>query len=445
MPSHCGMAFLFLQPMNYKETIDYLTGRLPMFSRVGSAAFKKDLTNTFKLCSYLGDPQKKFKSIHVTGTNGKGSVSHMLAAILQTAGYKTGLYTSPHLKDLRERIKVSGKMTEEKFVTDFTNRIRSLAEEIEPSFFEITVAMAFEYFAEQKVDVAVIEVGLGGRFDSTNVITPELSVITNIGWDHMNMLGDSLDKIAFEKAGIIKENIPAVVGEVLPETKDVFIQKAKEKNAPLSIASQRRQATNWHWEKQELVVEVSEQHKTDHQIYHLDLPGIYQVKNLLTVLEACFQLRQLGWNTGEKIMQKALPNVKKITGLHGRWEIIHHKPDVVLDVAHNVDGIKQIAEQIEVTDYRQLHLIIGMVKDKEVEKVISLLPREADYYFTKAHIPRAMPEDQLAIKAKSIGLEGETFADVNTALQAALAKAHKEDLILICGSVFLVGEVNFPS
>ncbi|OQY92651.1 MAG: dihydrofolate synthase [Sphingobacteriales bacterium UTBCD1] len=431
--------------MNYKETIDYLTGRLPMFSRVGSAAFKKDLTNTFKLCSYLGDPQKKFKSIHVAGTNGKGSVSHMLAAILQTAGYKTGLYTSPHLKDLRERIKVSGKMTEEKFVTDFTNRIRSLAEEIEPSFFEITVAMAFEYFAEQKVDVAVIEVGLGGRFDSTNVITPELSVITNIGWDHMNMLGDSLDKIAFEKAGIIKENIPAVVGEVLPETKDVFIQKAKEKNAPLSIASQRRQATNWHWEKQELVVEVSEQHKTDHQIYHLDLTGIYQVKNLLTVLEACFQLRQLGWNTGEKIMQKALPNVKKITGLHGRWEIIHHKPDVVLDVAHNVDGIKQIAEQIEVTDYRQLHLIIGMVKDKEVEKVISLLPREADYYFTKAHIPRALPEDQLAIKAKSIGLEGETFADVNTALQAALAKAHKEDLILICGSVFLVGEVNFPS
>ncbi|MCC7401166.1 MAG: bifunctional folylpolyglutamate synthase/dihydrofolate synthase [Chitinophagaceae bacterium] len=431
--------------MNYKETIDYLTGRLPMFSRVGSAAFKKDLTNTFKLCSYLGDPQKKFKSIHVAGTNGKGSVSHMLAAILQTAGYKTGLYTSPHLKDLRERIKVSGKMTEEKFVTDFTNRIRSLAEEIEPSFFEITVAMAFEYFAEQKVDVAVIEVGLGGRFDSTNVITPELSVITNIGWDHMNMLGDSLDKIAFEKAGIIKENIPAVVGEVLPETKDVFIQKAKEKNAPLSIASQRRQATNWHWEKQELVVEVSEQHKTDHQIYHLDLTGIYQVKNLLTVLEACFQLRQLGWNTGEKIMQKALTNVKKITGLHGRWEIIHHKPDVVLDVAHNVDGIKQIAEQIEVTDYRQLHLIIGMVKDKEVEKVISLLPREADYYFTKAHIPRALPEDQLAIKAKSIGLEGETFADVNTALQAALAKAHKEDLILICGSVFLVGEVNFPS
>lgn len=445
MPSHCGMAFLFLHFMNYQETVEYLMNRLPMFSRVGSAAFKKDLTNTLKLCSYLGDPQKKFKSIHVAGTNGKGSVSHMLAAILQTAGYKTGLYTSPHLKDFRERIRINGKMVHEKFVIDFTKRILPEIGRINPSFFEITVAMAFEYFAEQKVDVAVIEVGLGGRFDSTNVITPELSVITNIGWDHMNMLGDSLDKIAFEKAGIIKENIPAVVGEVLPETKDIFIQKAKEKNAPLSIASQRRQATNWHWERQELVVEVSEQHKTDHQIYHLDLPGIYQVKNLLTVLEACSQLRQLGWNTGEENIQKALPGVKKITGLHGRWEIIHHKPDVVLDVAHNVDGIKQIAEQIEVTDYRQLHLIIGMVKDKEVEKVISLLPREADYYFTKAHIPRALPEDQLALKAKAIGLQGETFPDVNIALQAALAKAHKDDLILICGSVFLVGEVNFPS
>lgn len=445
MPSHCGMAFLFLHFMNYQETVEYLMNRLPMFSRVGSAAFKKDLTNTLKLCSYLGDPQKKFKSIHVAGTNGKGSVSHMLAAILQTAGYKTGLYTSPHLKDFRERIRINGKMVHEKFVIDFTKRILPEIGRINPSFFEITVAMAFEYFAEQKVDVAVIEVGLGGRFDSTNVITPELSVITNIGWDHMNMLGDSLDKIAFEKAGIIKENIPAVVGEVLPETKDIFIQKAKEKNAPLSIASQRRQATNWHWERQELVVEVSEQHKTDHQIYHLDLPGIYQVKNLLTVLEACSQLRQLGWNTGEENIQKALPEVKKITGLHGRWEIIHHKPDVVLDVAHNVDGIKQIAEQIEVTDYRQLHLIIGMVKDKEVEKVISLLPREADYYFTKAHIPRALPEDQLALKAKAIELQGETFPDVNIALQAALAKAHKDDLILICGSVFLVGEVNFPS
>lgn len=445
MPSHCGMAFLFLHFMNYQETVEYLMNRLPMFSRVGSAAFKKDLTNTLKLCSYLGDPQKKFKSIHVAGTNGKGSVSHMLAAILQTAGYKTGLYTSPHLKDFRERIRINGKMVHEKFVIDFTKRILPEIGRINPSFFEITVAMAFEYFAEQKVDVAVIEVGLGGRFDSTNVITPELSVITNIGWDHMNMLGDSLGKIAFEKAGIIKENIPAVVGEVLPETKDIFIQKAKEKNAPLSIASQRRQATNWHWERQELVVEVSEQHKTDHQIYHLDLPGIYQVKNLLTVLEACSQLRQLGWNTGEENIQKALPGVKKITGLHGRWEIIHHKPDVVLDVAHNVDGIKQIAEQIEVTDYRQLHLIIGMVKDKEVEKVISLLPREADYYFTKAHIPRALPEDQLALKAKAIELQGETFPDVNIALQAALAKAHKDDLILICGSVFLVGEVNFPS
>ncbi|HWC52104.1 MAG TPA: folylpolyglutamate synthase/dihydrofolate synthase family protein [Chitinophagaceae bacterium] len=442
MPSRCGVAFLFLRRMNYLQTIEYLFDRLPMFSRIGAAAFKKDLTNTLKLCSFLGDPQKKFKSIHVAGTNGKGSVSHMLAAILQTAGYKTGLYTSPHLRDFRERIKINGEMVEEKFVIDFTQRILPLIEEIEPSFFEITVAMAFEYFAQQKADVAVIEVGLGGRFDSTNIITPELSVITNIGWDHMNMLGNSLDKIAFEKAGIIKENIPVVIGEILPETQDVFQKIAEEKKAPLTIASQKRQAVNWFWEKHELIVEVEEQHHTDHKIYHLDLPGIYQTKNLLTVLEACSQLYQTGWNTDELTIQKALPHAKKLTGLHGRWEIIHHAPDVFLDVAHNIDGIKQLLEQIEVTDYRQLHLIIGMVKDKEIEKILPLLPKEANYYFTKAQIPRALPEDELALKARSFGLKGNIFPDVNMSLENALQQAKKDDLIIVCGSVFLAGEVK---
>lgn len=444
MPFHCGMAFLFLRRMNYQQTIDYLFSRLPMFSRIGAAAFKKDLTNTIKLCGFLGDPQKKFKSIHVAGTNGKGSVSHMLAAILQTAGYKTGLYTSPHLKDFRERIRVNGEMVEEEFVIDFTRRIQPLIEEIEPSFFEITVAMAFEYFAKQKVDVAVIEVGLGGRFDSTNIITPELSVITNIGWDHMNMLGDSLDKIAFEKAGIIKENIPVVIGEVLPETKDVFQKIAEEKKAPLSIASQKRQAVNWYWEKYELLVEVSEQHKTDHKIYRLDLPGIYQTKNLLTVLEVCSQLHEKGWKTDETIIQKALLHAKKLTGLHGRWEIIHHTPDVILDVAHNIDGIKQLLEQIEVTSYSQLYLILGMVKDKEIEKILSLLPKEANYYFTKAQIPRALPEEELAAKARSLGLNGTTFPDVNVSLENAMQQAKKDDLIVVCGSIFLVGEVKMP-
>ncbi len=442
MPFHCGVAFLFLRLMTYQQTIDYLFSRLPMFSRIGAAAFKKDLTNTIKLCSYLGDPQKKFKSIHVAGTNGKGSVSHMLAAILQTAGYKTGLYTSPHLKDFRERIKVNGIMVEEEFVIDFTERMKSLVEEIEPSFFEITVAMAFEYFAIQKVDIAIIEVGLGGRFDSTNIIIPELSVITNIGWDHMNMLGDSLEKIAYEKAGIIKENIPVVIGEVLPETKTVFQKIAEEKKAPLTIASQKRQTVNWNWEKHELIVEVAEQHQIDHKIYHLDLIGIYQVKNLLTVLEACSQLYQKGWRTDELIVQKALQHVKKLTGLHGRWEVIHQSPQVVLDVAHNIDGMKQIVEQIELTEPHHLHIIIGMVKDKEVEKILSILPIEATYYFTKAQIPRAIPEDELAVKAKLLGLNGHAFPDVNLSLENAMQQAENDDLIIVCGSVFLVGEVK---
>ena len=428
--------------MNYQQTIDYLFSQLPMFSRIGVAAFKKDLTNTIRLCEFLDNPQRKFKSIHIAGTNGKGSVSHMLAAILQTAGYKTGLYTSPHLKDFRERIKINGELVAERFVIDFTEKIKLLIEEIQPSFFEITVAMAFEYFAQQKVDIAVVEVGLGGRFDSTNIIVPEFSVITNIGWDHMNILGDSLEKIAFEKAGIIKEGVPVVVGEVLPETEPIFSQIVNEKKSSLSIASQKRQASDWNWEKNELIVHVSQEHKTDHKIYHLDLPGIYQIKNLLTVLETCTQLKQKGWKADDEIIQKALRQVKKLTGLHGRWEIIHHSPMVVLDVAHNIDGFHQLVQQVEVTEYRQFHCIIGMVKDKEADKVLSILPKEAVYYFTKAQIPRAMSEDELAVRANIAGLHGESFSEVNAAIRSALSKSHKDDLILICGSVFLVGEVN---
>ena len=282
-----------------------------MFSRIGTAAFKKDLTNTITLCEHLGNPHQKFKSIHVAGTNGKGSVSHMLAAILQTAGYKTGLYTSPHLKDFRERIKVNGEMISEKFVIDFTENIKPLIEEIEPSFFEITVAMAFDYFAKEKVDIAVIEVGLGGRFDSTNIITPELSVITNIGWDHMNILGDSLEKIAFEKAGIIKENIPVVIGETLRETKPVFEKIAAEKGSTIHYATQNKNVAGWQWQKHELIVEVAERGKTDHKKFHLDLPGIYQSKNLLTVLEACSVLKDLGYTIDEKDIHSGLQKTKK--------------------------------------------------------------------------------------------------------------------------------------
>lgn len=428
--------------MNYAETIDYLFTKLPMFSRIGAAAFKKDLTNTVRLCEALGDPHTKFKAVHVAGTNGKGSVSHMLAAILETAGYKPGLYTSPHLKDFRERIKVNGQMVSEEFVIDFTERVKPLIVEIEPSFFEITVAMAFEYFAQQEVDIAVIETGLGGRLDSTNIITPELSVITNIGWDHMNMLGDSLDKIAFEKAGIIKPGIPVVLGEVLPETEPVFEKIAAYKNAPLFIATQTRQATDWKWEKNELIIEVAGAHRSDHKKYHLDLHGIYQVKNILTVLESCTQLQSLGWNIREEHIQQALKQVKKMTRLHGRWEIIHQSPLVVLDVAHNLDGVKQLVQQIELTDHNELHIVIGMVKDKEIDDILSLLPSEAHYYFTKAQIPRALSEEELLKKAEKFGLRGKAYSNVNIALYAASINAGKKDMIIVCGSIFLVGELS---
>lgn len=430
--------------MNYQDTIAYLFSRLPMFSRIGAAAFKKDLTNTITLCEYLGNPHQEFKSIHVAGTNGKGSVSHMLAAILQTAGYKTGLYTSPHLKDFRERIKVDGEMISEDFVIAFTEKIRPLIEEIEPSFFEITVAMGFHYFAQKKVDIAVIEVGLGGRFDSTNIITPELSVITNIGWDHMNILGDSLEKIAFEKAGIIKKNIPVVIGETLPITKPVFEKIATEKKAKIYSATLNRNVVGWEWQKHELIVEVAEPGKTDHKKYQLDLPGIYQSKNLLTVLEACSVLKDLRYDIDENDIRNGLQKTKKLTGLHGRWEIIHERPTIVLDVGHNDDGIKQIVQQLELTTHHELHIILGMVRDKEIDKVLSLLPRSAIYYFTQAQIPRALPANILQSKAKSQGLNGASFHDVNTAIKEAKAKAHKDDLILVCGSVFLVGEVTIP-
>jgi len=430
--------------MNYQETIDYLFARLPMFSRIGAAAFKKDLFNIQKLCDFLANPYKRFKSIHIAGTNGKGSVSHMLAAILQTAGYKTGLYTSPHLKDFRERIKIDGEMVSKEFIVDFTERIKPVSEKIEPSFFEITVAMAFEYFVAQEIDIAIIETGLGGRFDSTNIITPELSVITNIGWDHMNILGDSLEKIAFEKAGIIKQNIPVIVGEVLPQTDKVFEQAAREKKASLSIASDKRQLVNWQWKKHELIAEVAQQHRTDHQVYHLDLPGIYQTKNLITVLEACSHLQQMGWNIEEQDIRTGLQHTKKLTGLHGRWEIIHVHPLIVLDVAHNVDGIKMLMEQVEVTDHDHLHIILGVVKDKELEKILALFPRLADYYFTQADIPRALNSHLLKEMATNAGLKGEIFPDVNEAIKTALSKATRHDMILICGSVFLVGEVNTP-
>ncbi len=429
--------------MDYKQTTDYLFSRLPMFSRIGAAAYKADLLNTIRLLDQLGNPQHKFKSIHIAGTNGKGSTSHMLAATLQTAGLKTGLYTSPHLKDFRERIKIDGAMVEEDFVIDFTQRIQPLIEEIEPSFFEITVAMAFEYFAQQQVDIAVVEVGLGGRLDSTNVILPVLSIITNIGRDHMNILGNTLEKIAFEKAGIIKDGVPVIIGETLPETKAVFKKIAAEKKAPIVFASEKRWVAEWQTNNHLLEVSVAKNELTqNHQTYQLDLPGIYQLKNVLTVIEAVEQLHSMGWPITHEHLQAALPHVKKLTGLYGRWQVLQQHPMVIADVGHNEDGIKQIVQQLELTTYNNLHIVIGFAKDKEVSNVLQLLPKTATYYFTKAQIERAMHEEILQSLAESNGLRGHSFSEVNLALKQAIANATKDDLILICGSVFLVGEVN---
>jgi dihydrofolate synthase / folylpolyglutamate synthase len=431
--------------MDYQQTIDYLFSRLPMFSRIGVSAYKSDLGNTIELCRFLGNPQDKFKSIHIAGTNGKGSVSHMLSAILQTAGFRTGLYTSPHLKDFRERIKIDNEWVKEDYVIEFTERIQPLIGKLEPSFFEITVAMAFDYFSRMKVDIAVIEVGLGGRLDSTNIITPVLSVITNIGYDHMNILGDTLKQIASEKAGIIKKGIPVVVGERDSSSAMVFEERASEKGATLSFADQKRFVADWKFQRHQLIAEVTTTHSNDKQYYHLDLMGLYQIKNLITVLESVKVLQQRGWNIPDRQVTKALSEVKHLTGLHGRWETIHENPLIILDVGHNEDGIREIARQIEITDHEGLHIVIGMVKDKEITRILGLLPVQARYYFTKAQIPRALPEQELAVRASDFGLAGNPYPNVNSAVRAALELAGKKDLIIICGSVFIVGEVNLNS
>ena len=428
--------------MDYPQTVEYLFGKLPMYSRIGAAAYREDLFNTIALSEFIGNPERRFKSVHVAGTNGKGSTSHMLAAIFQEAGYKTGLYTSPHLKDFRERIRVNGKMIEEAFVVDFVQRIRPMSESIDPSFFEVTVVMAFDYFAQQQVDIAIVEVGLGGRLDSTNIILPEISVITNISYDHMNLLGDTLPIIAGEKAGIIKKGVPVVVGEKHPETAPVFDQKAALEAAPLTYADHRRYITDWKYGRHTLEAEVATTPvAADVEFYTLDLAGIYQTRNLLTVLEAVHVLRGRGWKLEPAVVHRALKQVKKLTGLHGRWEIIHEHPDIVLDVAHNEDGIRQLLRQIEVTDHEELHIVAGMVNDKEISNVLALLPRNATYYFTRAQIPRALPEDRLAAQAAAAGLKGLAYPTVLEALQAAKTRAKPKDLIVVCGSVFVVAEV----
>lgn len=412
-----------------------------MFSRSGAKAYKADLKNTLALCSFLGNPQYKIKTIHVAGTNGKGSVSHMLASILQQNGYKTGLYTSPHLKDFRERIKINGEMMSESFLVDFVEKTKTISEEIKPSFFELTFVMALDYFASENVEVAVIETGLGGRLDSTNVITPLLSVITNVSFDHMDILGYSLEKIAFEKAGIIKEKIPVVIGETSLETKAVFEKKAKEMNAPIFFAEDNYRLVSSSYQPAFLELEIENKKNKANVHLLLDLNGIYQQKNIITVLAATDILKEY-FSLKKERTEEALANVKRLTGLFGRWEKIQENPTVVLDVAHNEDGIKQLVRQLSKLDFNRLHIIFGMVKDKEIKKVLCQLPKEATYYFTKAHNPRALNEDELRLMATEFDLNGKTFVDVNKALHAALKNASHQDLILVCGSVFLIGEVQ---
>jgi dihydrofolate synthase/folylpolyglutamate synthase len=426
--------------MNYQETLEFLYERLPQFTRIGEAAYKKDIHNTVALCEALYNPQCGFKSIHIAGTNGKGSVSHMLASILQEAGYKTGLYTSPHLYDFRERIRVDGKMISKDEVVDFTKRILPLIDQINPSFFEVTVALAFDYFARQKVDIAVIETGLGGRLDSTNIITPVLSVITNIGWDHMQLLGDSLEKIAFEKAGIIKEQVPVVIGKMQPESWPVFVKKAAEVNAPLALASKKRSIASYQWEKDNFFIHTH--NDGNPTTFKLDLCGIYQCDNLLTVLSAVEQLNKAGFLIKEKVIHAGLGHTKKNTGLMGRWEQLSNHPALVLDVAHNAEGMEQVLLQLQLIAFEKLHLIIGMVKDKDCERVLAFLPKNATIYFTQANLPRALPATALASLAHQLGITGSIHENVNAAIEAAKQQAAANELLLVCGSIFLVAEVD---
>lgn len=437
--------------MSYEETIDYLYTLLPVFHRDGAKAFKPGLANTFTLCEHLGNPQTKFKSIHIAGTNGKGSTSHYMAAILQSAGYKTGLYTSPHLKEYTERFRINGNSIEKAKVTEFVEINRTLIEKLKPSFFELSVAMAFDFFAYEKVDIAVIEVGLGGRLDSTNIIQPELSIITNIGFDHMDVLGNTLPEIAFEKAGIIKHKTPVVISERQLETSPVFIEKATEENAPIffaedyySIAESRNSGTN------NLNLEIDVFNHNGETLYEgllSQLIGKYQLKNLKGVFQAVDVLKSLNFHIPDSAIRKGISEVVSLTGLKGRWQILDKEPLTICDTGHNEHGLKIVLNQIERLFSNSLikgkkHFILGFVKDKNVTEIISLFPKDANYYFCEANSPRAMPSVNLIKIAESIGISGFSILNVNDALAKVREIAAKEDFIYIGGSTFVVGELT---
>ena len=407
--------------MDYQATLDYLYNSAPLFQQVGAGAYKEGLANTWALDEHLGHPHRSYRTIHIAGTNGKGSCSHTLAAILQEAGYRVGLYTSPHLLDFRERIRVNGQPVPEEYVIRFVEEERAFFEPLHPSFFELTTAMAFRYFADAGVDVAVVEVGLGGRLDCTNIICPDLCIITNISLDHVQFLGNTLAKIAGEKAGIIKPDIPVVIGEATPETRPVFAKRAEETGAPI------------HFAEEEAV--------RDYPDMEFELKGLYQAKNRRTLLAALPLLQEAGYRIREEHIRNGFARVTELTGLMGRWQKLQEHPMLVCDTGHNVGGIQYIAEQLRRQTCRQLHIVIGMVNDKDVRGVLALLPHEAVYYFTQASVKRALPAEQLARLAAEAGLEGEVYPDVSSAVRAAQEKSLPEDFIFVGGSTFIVADL----
>ena len=407
--------------MNYQDTLEYLYNSAPMFQQVGGAAYKEGLENTLTLDAHFGHPHRRYRTIHVAGTNGKGSCSHTLAAVLQEAGYKVGLYTSPHLVDFRERIRVNGEPVSEEYVIRFVEEERGFFEPLHPSFFELTTAMAFRYFADERVDVAVIEVGLGGRLDCTNIIRPDLCVITNISFDHVQFLGDTLAKIAGEKAGIIKRGVPVVIGEATEETRPVFEAKAKETDAPIYFAE--------------------DCDREDYPDIEFELKGLYQKKNKQTLLTALPLLKEAGYHIDEQAVRSGFAHVTSLTGLMGRWQKLQNSPTLVCDTGHNVGGIRYIVEQLKEEKYRRLHIVMGMVNDKDVRGVLGLMPKEAVYYFTQACVKRAMPAGRLKGLGLEAGLRGECYADVPAAVRAAQKESLPEDFIFVGGSSFIVADL----
>ena len=423
--------------MTYSETIDYLFNSTPLFQNVGKDAYKEGLDNTHLLDEHFGHPHRKFKTIHVAGTNGKGSCSHTLAAILQSVGYKVGLYTSPHLVDFRERIRINGIPINQEYVIDFVENHRSFFEPIHPSFFELTTAMAFNYFAEQQIDIAVIEVGLGGRLDCTNIIQPDLCIITNISFDHVQFLGDTLAQIASEKAGIIKPNTPVVIGETTLETKPVFAQKAAQENAPIHFAEDKKLLKGSIINKQGKHIYQTE----DYADLEGELGGLCQIKNTNTLLSAIRVLQSIGYNIKESHVRKGFAHVCSLTGLMGRWQKIQDQPLMICDTGHNKGGIQYIVEQLSMQSYRQLHIVMGMVNDKDISGVLAMLPKYAIYYFTKASVNRALSEKEVQRLAGEAGLQGKTYPSVKEAVEAAQNNANTEDFIFVGGSTFVVADL----